>query len=56
MIQPEIVVIRPPEHDDADAAFALELIDDVAPTATQIVLVRVQRTKAGLDRPLVFAM
>ena len=54
VIQARIVMIRPAEHDDADAVLALELVEHLARAAADAGFVVLQRRESGLDGTVVF--
>ena len=53
VIEPRIVVIRPAQHDDADAVLALELVHRLAGASADARVVLFERLEADLDGALV---
>src|SRR5579872_5060728 len=54
VIQTRVVMIGAPEHDDADAIFPLELIEDLASFTANTCLVILERGKSRLNSSLIF--
>jgi hypothetical protein len=54
MIQAWIVMIRAPQHDDADAILAFQLIDDLAGAFANVAFVVFQCLESGFDGTIVF--